>query len=386
MKFRTLKIIIITAAVTFGITSIAYSLLYKNGGLNFGETSAVSAKLNALNTYIDKNYLYEDVDYELAGDNALKAYIDSLNEPYTHYYPKDEFKEYMSKIEESYTGIGVVITADTESGKIVVLSPLPDSPAYEAGMKGGDYIIAVDGTGYLANQIDECIKKIKSGKEGTEVSVTVERDGRVFDLNVERREITENSVTSQMLDGEIGYIAISSFNIEHNDTGIGTYEQFNSALSALSESGMKKLVIDLRDNPGGVLTVACDIADRILPAGVITYTMDKNGNKEEYNSDDICLDIPIVVLINQNSASASEVLTGALKDYGYAEVVGEKSFGKGIVQALFPFSDGSGLSMTVSKYYTPHGDSIHGVGIEPDYTVKLPEEYSDYYASAVPKD
>ena len=129
MKFRTFKIIVITAAVTFGVTSIAYSLLYKNGGLNFSETGAVSAKLNALNTYIDKNYLYEDVDYELAGDNALKAYIDSLNEPYTHYYSKDEFKEYMSKIEESYTGIGVVITADAESGKIIILSPLPDSPA-----------------------------------------------------------------------------------------------------------------------------------------------------------------------------------------------------------------------------------------------------------------
>lgn len=385
MNLKTIKTIAVTAAVTFSVTTLAWQ--YKYHGFDFAKgIGSLGGKIDAVESYVKNNYFYEDVDYKKANDAAIKAYIASLEEPYTNYYTDTEFREFMQKIEESYTGIGVVIAADEDSGKICVLYALDNSPAIEAGIKGGEYILAVDGESFDAETVDECISKIKSGKEGTEVKVTFEKDGKQFEKTLERREIMENSVEGEMIDGKIGYLSISNFNTDHNNTGIGTYEQFTKTVEELSDEGMEKLIIDLRDNPGGVLSVACNIADYILPEGVITYTMDKNGKKEEYKSDKKELDIPIIVLVNKNSASASEVLTGALKDYNRATIVGETSFGKGIVQNVFTFSDGSGLSMTVSKYYTPSGECIHEKGIEPDYSVALPEKYDGYSAFLVPKD
>ena len=380
--------IIITAVLTLVITFLATAavfvlnpiILYKpltgNGGL--------AMRLNQINKYLDAEYLYEDVDYNKASDWAIKGYVESLEEPYTHYYTSDEFAEYLGKVEESYVGIGVIISADTQEDKIVVISPVKDSPAYEAGVKSGDYILAVDGESFTANGMDACVSRIKSGAEGTEVVLKLERDGEVKDYVVTRRKIVENSVSSKMIDDKIGYISISGFNTNSEGSVESTYTEFVLAVDELSSQGMQKLIIDVRDNPGGVMDIVVDIADYILPEGIITYTETRSGKRKEYKSDSEELNIPMAILINGSSASASEILAGALKDYGRATVIGTKSFGKGIVQNIFPFSDGSGMSMTVAKYFTPNGVSIHNTGVEPDIIIELSEEYKDAYISDIP--
>ncbi|MGN1115743.1 MAG: S41 family peptidase [Candidatus Ornithomonoglobus sp.] len=380
---KTTITVVITAAVTFSGTSVLYAVSRSS---TTGTTNAVTRKLNVINSYIRNNYLYDDYDEEQMADDAVAAYVEALNEPYTHYYSSEKFDSYLSGVEDSYVGIGVVISIDEDTDKIMIISPTEDSPAYEAGLLPGDYILAVDGTEYSGEQMDECVSAIKGGKEGTTVTVTIERNGETKDYNVARREISANSVKSEMLDDNVGYVRITGFNTNESGSDESTYSEFKENVNALREQGMEKMVIDLRDNPGGVLDVVCDIADYLLPEGIITYTETKKGERQEYKSDSDELDIPMAVLINGNSASASEILTGALKDYGRAVVVGENSFGKGIVQSVYPFYDGSGMSMTIAKYYTPNGVCIHGVGIEPDYEVKLPEEYEDYYASSVPRD
>lgn len=378
---KTTITVVITAAVTFSGTSLLYAVSRSSTS---GTTNVVTRKLNVVNSYLKNNYLYDDYDEEKMADDAVAAYVEALDEPYTHYYSAEEFDSYISGVEDSYVGIGVVISADEESDRIIIIAPTEDSPAYEAGILPGDYILAVDGTEYSAEQMDECVSTIKGGKEGTSVTVTIEHDGVSKDYDIVRKEISANSVKSEMLDNNIGYVRITGFNTNETGSDESTYSEFKEHVDALREQGMEKMVIDLRDNPGGVLDVVCDIADYLLPEGIITYTETKKGDREEYRSDSNELDIPMAVLINGNSASASEILTGALKDYGRAVVIGENSFGKGIVQSIYPFYDGSGISMTIAKYYTPSGVCIHGIGIEPDYEVELPEEYKDYYASSVP--
>ena len=382
-----LKIIftaVITAIITFSITSVFFTVRQMDVTAN-SSSKSLGRKIETVNTYLENNYLYDNVDYKKANDNAVKAYVESLEEPYTHYYTEDEFETYMSRVEESYVGIGVIISADTENDKIVVVSPLKDSPAYKAGIKPGDFITEVDGTRFDASGMDACVAAIKNGKEGDRVKITVERDGDIKAYDIERAEIVERSVQYEMLDDNIGYISISGFNTNSEGSDESTYTEFTEAVESLEEDGMKKLIIDVRDNPGGVLSVVCNIADYILPEGIITYTETRTGIRQEYKSDKQEIDIPMAVLINGSSASASEILAGALKDYKRAEIIGQTSFGKGIVQKVFPFSDGSGMSMTISKYYTPNGISIHEKGIEPDIEVELPEKYKDSYISDIPR-
>ena len=206
------------------------------------------------------------------------------------------------------------------------------------------------------------------------------------DMSFTRDDIATDSVDGEMLNDNIGYIRVTGFNTTSDNGEKSTFSEFKDKITELQSSGMSKMIIDLRDNPGGVLDEACNMADMILPEGIITYTETKSGKRTDYNSDAESLDIPIVILINENSASASEVFTGALKDYGKATVVGKKSYGKGIVQSVLPFYDGSGMSLTVAKYYTPNGTCIHGIGIEPDVEVDMPDEYKDMYASMVEHD
>lgn len=381
--------IIITVIITMIITFFATSSLFIFG-LNFlpgqlSDSDELILKIAQIKQHIKNDYLYNDVDYEKANDFAIKGYIESLEEPYTHYYTRDEFSSYMGGIEESYVGIGVTVSVDTEHDKIIVISPTKDSPAYCAGIKAGDYILAVDGEYFTANGMDACVSKIKNGAENTDVVLTIEREGSVKDYTVTRKEIIGNSVSYEMLDDKIGYISISGFKTNGDGSDESTYSEFVAAVEALNSKGMEKLIIDVRDNPGGVMGEVCQIADYILPEGIITYTESKTGKRNEYKSDSKELNIPMSILINSSSASASEILTGALKDYERATVIGTKSFGKGIVQNLFTFPDGSGMTMTVSKYFTPNGTSIHGVGIEPNITVELPEEYKGSYVSEIPR-
>ncbi len=378
-------IVVSVAVITFCATTVTYVLAGIDfDSLDINTRGGLATKINAINTYLDEEYLYDDYSQQKLNEEAIKAYVEALDEPYSHYYTKDEFESYLSGVEDSYVGIGVVISADEESDKIIVVAPTKDSPAYNAGILPGDYIIAVDGTSYSGNEMDECVSAIKSGKAGTSVTVTMERDGVEKDYVIKRAQISSNSVESEMIDDEIGYLRITSFNTNEPGSAENTFTEFQANIESLQNQGMKKLVIDVRDNPGGVLDVVCDISDYLLPEGIITYTETKYGKRTEYKSDRNELNIPMVVLINGNSASASEILTGALKDYDRAVVVGETSFGKGIVQSVLPFLDGSGISLTTAKYYTPGGVCIHGVGIEPDYVVETPEEYKNYYASQIP--
>ena len=373
--------IIISVVVTAFITSIVCRIPYM--GLD-ESTSKFEVKLSAINALLKSEYLY-DIDDEAMQQNALQAYVEGLEEPYTHYYTTEEFKEYTEQLEDSYVGIGVVVTKN-DNNQIEVVSAFEGSPAYNAEVLPGVILAAVDGVDYTGDAMEEAVTKIKSGKDGEKVNIKFIRNGEEIVKEIERGNVSSESVRTQMLDNNIGYVRISAFNTNDAGNEEDTYTEFKSKVEALQAEGMQKMIIDLRDNPGGALDVACNIADMIVPEGLITYIEYKDGERQDFESDANEMDIPIVILINENSASASEVLTGCLKDYGKATIVGKKSFGKGIVQSVYPFVDGSGISMTVAKYYSPNGICIHGTGITPDVEVDAPEAWDGYYASSIPFD
>lgn len=379
---------VITAAVTAFISCAATSFVKDNIMIYFrsdDEDKAFSNKFGMVEMMLDKRYLY-DYDKTKAREEALASYVDALGEPYTKYYNPEEFSSYMTNIQDGYVGIGVIVGVNEEN-RIEVIAPYEGSPAFEAGVQPGDILTAIDGAEYGGDRLNEAVNSIKSGKEGTTVNITILRNGsETITLDVERRDIASDSVKAQMIDSDIGYIRITGFNMESENGEHSTFSEFKDKFAELESAGMKKLIIDLRDNPGGILNEACSIADMLLPEGTITYTENKEGEKQYYSSDAESKDIPMAVLINGNSASASEVLTGALKDYGKAVVIGEKSYGKGIVQDVYPFYDGSGISLTSSKYYTPNGVCIHEIGIEPDISVTMPEEYKGMFASMIERD
>ena len=373
--------IIISVVVTAFVTSIVCRIPYI--GLD-ESTRKFEVKLSAINALLKSEYLY-DIDDEAMQQNALQAYVEGLDEPYTHYYTTEEFKEYTEQLEDSYVGIGVVVTKN-DNNQIEVVSAFEGSPAYNAEVLPGDILAAVDGVDYTGDEMEEAVAKIKSGKEREKVTIKFIRNGEEIVKEIERGNVSSESVRTQMLDNNIGYVRISAFNTNDAGNEEDTYTEFKSKVEALQAEGMQKMIIDLRDNPGGALDVACNIADMIVPEGLITYIEYKDGKRQDYESDANEMDMPIVILINENSASASEVLTGCLKDYGKATIVGKKSFGKGIVQSVYPFVDGSGISMTVAKYYSPNGICIHGTGITPDVVVDAPEAWDGYYASSIPFD
>ena len=315
----------ITSLVAAGVAVAGvrlYDFFTQNNDFTADEYgSKLISKLNKVNSIIKNNYLYDDYNISDMDEAAVKAYVEGLDEPYTHYYTAKEFKSFTSNVEDSYVGIGVVITSDKEADKILIIAPTEDSPARDAGLLPGDHIISVDDTAFSGDELDECVATIKSGKAGSIVKITVERDGEVLEYNIERKEILLHSVRSEMLDNNTGYIRISEFNTSSKTSGTTTYTEFCSHIDKLRAAGMQKLIIDVRDNPGGILTVACEIADYLLPSGIITYTEDKNGKRTEYKSDAYELDMPMVILINENSASAAEILTGALKGHNKAKAV-----------------------------------------------------------------
>lgn len=380
-KAKIFIAVLITAFVTFTLTLIAVGAW----SLKSYSDSSLTAKMEMLDRMLESRYLY-DYDKSDLTESAAKAYVAALNEPYTEYYTPEEFASYTENLQDGYTGIGVIVSVD-DDGNIVIVAPFENSPAYDAGIEPGDILKAVDGVDYKGSELSDAVSVIRGGKEGTVVNVTVlKKDGNEVNLNIERRDISNESVKTEMLEDDIGYMRITQFNTKSENGSHSTSTEFKEKLEELKSDGAKRLIIDLRDNPGGVLTEVCDIADKLLPEGVITYIEDKNGRRHDYNSDADYTDISLVVLINGNSASASEVLTGALKDYGKAAVVGETSFGKGIVQDVYTLPGGAGISMTTAKYYTPNGICIHEIGIEPDIEVQMPEEYKDTYASMVEHD
>ncbi len=363
--------LVLTAGV--GFTGYVVGLNRDSSATNKSEDQAHIEDMHMLKSLIDKNFLF-DYEEEDLYEGSLKGMFANLGDPYTQYYSKDEFSKLMETLDGRYKGIGVLVQASKE-GFIKVVQVFDGSPASEAGLKEGDYIIKVEGKEYSADQMEEAVAIMK-GEEDTNVKITVRRmkeDGKNFediDMDVARRDVKVDTIDESLLgirDKKIGYIHIKSFD---DVTG----EDFEDSYKKLKEAGMEGLVLDLRNNPGGSLDVCLDIADKFLDKGVIVTTEDKNGEVITEESDEEKDDIPMTVLVNENSASASEILSGALKDRDRAKIIGKKTFGKGIVQKLFPLEDGSGAKITISEYHTPSGDKINKVGVEPDIEVENSEE------------
>lgn len=332
----------------------------------FNQSSGIAstAKLKTIKTVIDRYYL-DKVDDQKLEDYAYKGMIAGLGDPYATYYTKKELAEVMEADEGVYSGVGALLQKDEKTGYIRIVRVFKGSPAEEAGVRKQDLIYKINGKEISADEdLTNLVSKIK-GKEGTTVKVTFLRDGKERSVILTRRKVETPTVESQMLRDSIGYVQITEF----DDI---TVTQFDKAVSKLEKQGMKSLIIDLRDNPGGLVTSVTSIADRILGKGVVVSIKSKNGKEMEYKAKTKeCVDVPIAVLINGNSASASEILAGAIQDYKVGTIVGTTSFGKGIVQDTIQLSDGSAVKLTIANYYTPKGRNIHKKGITPDVKVKL---------------
>ena len=331
------------------------------------DSSKAKKKIQLLETLIDETYL-EDADEDALTESMYAGLIDGLGDPYSRYYTKEEYKSLTEETEGSYQGIGIVMQQNPDTGVITIVRCYEGAPGAEAGVLPGDILYKVDGEEVTGTELAEVAKKIRS--EDTEsAKLTLARDGEndYIEVDVKKAQVEIPVVSHEMLENQVGYIAVYEF------TAV-TVQQYNDAYADLMAQGMKKLVIDLRGNPGGLLTAVCDIFNNIAPEKLIVYTEDKNGEKEEYLSGKgTNMDVPLAVLVNGNSASAAEIFAGAVQDYGIGTLVGTTTFGKGIVQKVTPLTDGSAVKLTISKYYTPSGRNIHGTGITPDVEVELDE-------------
>ena len=328
-------------------------------------TSDVERKLSILNSLIDESYL-GDIDKKKLEEGLYEGYIGGLDDPYSVYYDEEETKAFMEATEGEYSGIGAVMTQSKDSGIIVLTHVYKDSPAMKAGLKDEDILYKVEGKEVTGEDLTDVVSRIR-GEKGTKVELTVLRGKKNEEVTVVavRDTIETQTVQTKMLEGDIGYMAVSEFDSV-------TYDQYVKGLDTLEGQGMKGLVVDLRGNPGGNLNTVCDILDLMLPKGLIVYTQDKNGEKREMTSDEENkFTHPMVVLVNGNSASASEIYAGAIQDYGLGKIVGTQTYGNGVVQQIFDLKDGTCVKLTIAEYYTPKGRNINGKGITPD----VEEEY-----------
>lgn len=324
--------------------------------------------LEALN-----EYYYEDFDTEAMYDSAIEGFVDGVGDRYTVYYNADDYKDYYEDINGTYEGIGSYVGYGENEGELIIIAPMDGSPSLEAGIKAFDRILAVDEVDVNGMTTTELVKLIK-GPEGTDVVLKISRNGEIMDITITRAKIVVPTVSHNMLEEQIGIIRITGFDGP-------TYDQFMEAYVDLQSQSMEGLIIDLRFNGGGYTHIVSAIADELLPEGLIYYTEDKNGERKEVLSDDeTVFNKPIVVLVNGSSASASEILAGAIKDHERGVIVGEQTFGKGLVQSGVELDDGSFVSMTIARYFTPDGHFIHGEGITPDIIVEVPpfEEGVEY--------
>jgi carboxyl-terminal processing protease len=377
-KRKSITLLIVTniaTAIIVAAIAIFAPKLELNGGITVGDSdytflnkfqklAAVKDKLKDI--YVD----YDKVDEDKLVDGAISGMVNSIGDPYTVYLNKSDYTSFMTPITGSYAGIGIYVSA--LDGNLVVVAPIEDTPAAEAGLKSGDIISKVDGTDVSGSDMDKAISMMK-GTPGTEVTLTIYREGEGNkDVTMKRATITLKTVKHQMLKNNIGYIRITTF--DEN-----TADNFKAALDDLKASGMKGLIIDLRDNPGGLLSTSTKIADMLLGKGTIVYTIDANGKREDTPSDDKKLDMPLTLLVNGGSASASEIVSGAVRDFDAGTLIGTKTFGKGVVQSIFKLGDGTGLKVTSARYYTPSGECIQGIGITPDIVVELNEAQQKKY-------
>ncbi|MFT4006595.1 MAG: S41 family peptidase [Lacrimispora sp.] len=379
----SLGILMIGRAAGKGQTAESVQAENQEGNLDLNR---IASKIQTIQGVIDKYYLFDE-DMGNVEDWIYKGMLYGLEDPYTVYYTKDEYEKLMEDTSGEYCGIGVMVSQSATTGIITVTKVFEGTPGAEAGILPGDLIYKVGDTEVTGMDLELVVKDHIKGKEGTPVTITVLREdaGDYIDMTMERRQITVPTVEHEMLADHVGYISVSQF-----DTV--TADQFKSAIDDLEKQGMEKMVVDLRNNPGGVVDAVVSMLDYILPDDLViegdpnlvrkkknktllVYMADKNGEGEQYYaSDGHEVDVPLAVLVNGQSASASEVFSGALKAYDKAKLVGTKTFGKGIVQTLFPLDNGTAIKMTVAHYYTPSGFDLHGKGLEPDVPVELKED------------
>ena len=321
-------------------------------------------KVSELKELIDQNYM-GDVDEKQLEEGIYKGFISGLDDPYSVYYDEEETKSLYETTEGEYQGIGAVLSQNMNTGIITLVQIYDDSPAMKAGLKDNDILYKVNGEEVTGVELTEVVSHIK-GEKGTTVEMTVLRgaDNEEVTVTATRDTVEAQTVKYRMMDGQIGYVSVSEFDSV-------TYDQYQKALKDLEGQGMKGLVVDLRNNPGGNLKTVCDMLDLMLPKGLIVYTEDKDGNRQEASSDDENqFTLPLAVLVNGNSASASEIYAGAIQDYGIGDIVGTQTYGKGVVQQIFDLKDDTCVKLTIAKYFTPKGRSINGKGITPDVEVE----------------
>jgi len=380
MAKRSLTVLaLVWLIVIVAVISSTLTLTLTGGGAVLDGTALSQMDMELLERYTRLETIrqtmhseyYQELDDDALMDGAARGMLNAAEDRYTFYYTPEEMAEATEEAEGVYNGIGVLVSSD-EYGRLNVLRVFKGSPALEAGLLPGDIIYAVDGTEVgAANDMDmsAATKLIKSGAEGTEVVLSVVRGNEALEIPVKRAQVSMNRVETYILEGNIGYLELYDF---QGDAVKG----FADALQAFEEAGVKGVIVDVRDNPGGYLDAVVDICDMILPEGLVVYTEDRYGKREEFHSDENCNDIPMVVLVNGNSASAAEIFAAAVQDYGRGVVVGETTYGKGIVQSIITFrDDGAGMQLTTSAYYTPNGRSIHQTGVTPDVEVQPAEGY-----------
>ncbi|MGE5474039.1 MAG: S41 family peptidase [Ignavibacteriales bacterium] len=364
------SLVIITSIISFAISAFIFSSKALSMDLLVSPkvTTFDTEKINKVKKYLDKYFLWGTSDQKLT-EGAIDGMTDILSDPYTAYLNEKEYEDLTTETRGSYAGIGIVVTADEKDDSVIVVSPIEDTPGEKAGILPGDKIIKVDGKEVKGSELDKAVAMMK-GVEGTKVTLTIQRKGikDPFIREITRANIVLKTIKYKTLNNNIGYIRISMFDEK-------TSEDFIKAYDSLAKAKVKGLIIDVRDNPGGLLDEVVDIADRLVPKGIIVYTLDKNKSKRTWESDSMQAEMPMVLLVNGSSASASEILAGALKDHKKAVLVGTKTFGKGVVQDVIDLKDGTALKVTISEYFTPKGTSIQGKGIVPDTVVELPQNY-----------
>lgn len=370
--YKMIMLVLIVIIVTSLVTAFTTYQYLSNNGISYSKVNTTSLEgleytLSQFRSELEKKYIGEINDEELI-EGAVKGYVDALGDPYTTYYTKKEMKTIMEETNGNFVGIGVYMTKDLEKNAILIIKPIENSPAEKAGILPGDLITKVDDVEYTGDKLEEASNKIR-GEEGTKVKLEIYRNGETKTFELTRTKVVVSHVTTKVLNNDIGYIAISDFEGE-------CASEFETKYKQLEKQGIKKLIIDIRNNGGGIVDEALKIANMLVDKdSTLLITKDKSDKEEVTKATEKpIINIPTVVLVNEYSASASEILVGALKDNGKATLVGTKTYGKGIIQELHQLSDGSGLKITVSEYYTPNHNAIHKIGITPDVEVDLSED------------